>query len=347
MANKKISQLNKVDGAVGITSQNLFPIASGVVGTYQTASVTAVDVASYCLSPMPVGYFPGNAPIGFTGTTDINFSKTNWDSASTIIEDNPYLQVRMSDGQLVTGSGVAVPAALGDDMGDCVATDDITMQGNDITGLGNIGFGNVNTVPGLGRSIIAPLAGDGISLKLLGYQDLILSGNRHVSISGQGLDLASTPISGNVTITGGDLEIDPGNKLIVNEISGSKAGSDGASITIEGSSRHVPTTANSPLSWADSNIQYDSSNTGPLTYAFTDVADGQTLTMYLENTHPSNSIGVKFVSGTFGIGASGAVVWGGEYPAGAPSVEVGKANVYTFVRINTGIFASAVTGYVY
>jgi hypothetical protein len=69
--------------------------------------------------------------------------------------------------------------------------------------------------------------------------------------------------------------------------------------------------------------------------------------MYLENTHASNSLGVKFVSGTFGMGASGAVVWGGEYPAGAPSVEVGKANLYTFVRINTGIFASAVTGYVY
>ena len=345
MANKKISQLNKVDGAVGITSQNLFPIASGVVGTYQTASVTAVDVASYCLSPMPVDYFPGNAPIGFTGTTDINFSKTNWDSASTIIEDNPYLQVRMSDGQLVTGSGVAVPAALGDDMGDCVATDDITMQGNDITGLGNIGFGNVNTVPGLGRSIIAPLAGDGISLKLLGYQDLILSGNRHVSISGQGLDLASTPISGNVTITGGDLEIDPGNKLIVNEISGAQGSlTDYPSITVKGAIVTPPNEivtfggTTSLVKWSVSNIAYKDIN-NDWTFNFSDVTDGQSLTMYAKNTD-SSSHSATFVSGS-------NVVWGAEYSNTAPAIAPDKTNVYTFVRMNTGIFASAVTGYVY
>ena len=346
MANKKISQLNQVDGAVGITSSNLFPIASGYAGNYETAACDALDIAKFCLSPMPASML--NQPIGFTGNVDLNFKKTNWATASTTIEDNPYLQVRMSDGQLVTGSGVAVPAALGDNMGDCKADRNINTQGWGISGLGKLGFGNVISVGGFSRSQIKPDAnGLGTDLEVLGYKDLTLSGNRHVSISGQALDLASTPISGNITVTGGNVEIDPGNKLIVNEISGSRAGSDDASLTIEGSSRHVPTTANSPLSWADSNIQYNSSNTGPLTYAFTDVADGQTLTMYVENTHPSNSLGVKFVSGTYGMGASGAVVWGGEYPGGAPSVEVGKANVYTFVRINTGIFASAVTGYVY
>ena len=357
MANKKISQLNRIDGAIGITSEDLFPVASGGGGSFQTASVTSNDVAAYCLSPMPVGFI--GQPVGFTGNVDfnikqssaaqINFDKDNWESANTNVEANPYLQVRLSDGQLITGSGVAVPAALGDDMGDCVATDDITMQGNDITGLGNIGFGNVNTVPGLGRSIIAPLAGDGISLKLLGYQDLILSGNRHVSIRGQGLDLANTPISGNVTITGGDLEIDPGNKLIVNQISGYGIGGDNALLTMEGASTHVPFSNGSvEVDWSNSNIQYKTHSAGTdINYDFTHVADGQTLTLYYQNTHTSDPVLPTFRSGTYGTDNAGAVRWGAEYSNTAPTVAVTKTNLYTFVRINTGIFASAVTGYVY
>jgi len=343
MANKKISQLTSM-GSVGIGSADYFVVSESVgAGNYATVKTTPSQLANYVLNPISATQISGAGK-------NVFFNNSSWDTAG-LGENFPYLQVDINNGgKLVTGSGISVPA-INDNMGNCTATQNIKMQGKDITGLGNVGFGNLNTVGGLDRSSFIPSDGNGTSLQLLGYEDLTLSGNRHVNISGQALSLENgdiqTPISGNVIITGGNLEIDPGNKLIVNEISGSKNGSDDASLTIEGSSRHVPTTANSPLSWADSNIQYDSSSIGPITYSFTDVADGQTLTMYLENTHASNSLGVKFVSGTFGMGASGAVVWGGEYPAGAPSVEVGKANLYTFVRINTGIFASAVTGYVY
>ena len=337
MANKKISQLNSI-GPAGIRTSDLFPIASGAAGDYQTVKASATEVANFVLD----GMVP--ATIGFTGSNTIYFDKSNWGTAGNQSADFPYLQVRKSDGLLVTGSGIVVPSVT-DNMGDCVATTDLNLDDNIIINANDFYFGGGNSSNT--RITYEADPGDNKHLKVQAQSSLTLSGGRHIKIDARALDIADTPISGNATITGGNLEIDPGNKLIVNEISGAKNGSDDASITIEGSSRHVPTTANSPLSWADSNIQYDSSNTGPLTYSFTDVGDGQTLTMYVENTHSSNSLGVKFVSGTFGIGASGAVVWGGEYPAGAPSVEVGKANLYTFVRINTGIFASAVTGYVY
>ena len=336
MANKKISQLNSI-GPVGISTSDLLPIASGTAGSYQTAKVTAEELTNFVLD----GMYPST--IGFTGSNKIIFDKSNWGTAGNQSADFPYLQVRKSDGLLVTGSGIVVPSVT-DNMGDCVATTDLNLDDNIIINANDFYFGGGNSSNT--RITYEADPGDNKHLKVQAQSSLTLSGGRHIKIDARALDIADTPISGNATITGGNLEIDPGNKLIVNEISGSKAGSDDASLTIEGSMRHVPVVASATLSWADSNIQYASSSAGPLTYNFVDVGDGQTMTMYVENIG-SSSLGVKFTSGTYGPGASGAVVWGGEYPLGAPSVEVSYANLYTFVRINTGIFASAVTGYVY
>jgi len=380
MANKKISQLNKVDGSVGITSQNLFPMASGVVGSYQTVSVTAVDVASYCLSPMPVGFFPGNPPIGFTGNVDFNikqssnaqisFDKDNWENANTNVAVNPYLQVRLSDGHLITGSGVAVPAALGDDMGDCVATTDVYMQGNDITGGQGLYFGDSTSNAYNSRSFIDTQADFyGKELWVKAYTDLTLSGNRHVRISGQALDLVNTPISGNVTITGGDLEIDPANKLIVNEISTytMATADDPAILSISGSARFFTWETDAPLAgsgdvdWKDSNVQFDSTSSA-INYYFKNVRDGQTMTMYVQNTHSSTSFTPTFTNESdWGDGLGGndyyappvPVLW--SFPTGdtvaamkePPLLAAGTTNVYTFVNIKTGIFAAAITGYVY
>ena len=361
MANKKISQLNMVDGAVGITSADLFPIASGGGAAYQTASVTSLDVASFCLAPMPANQL--NQPIGFTGNVNfnikqsssaqINFDKNNWVAASPTIENNPILHVRMSDGQLLTGSGVGVPTALGDNMGNCVATTDIYMQGYAITGAYTIGFGDVNTVDGVARSKITsgPLEGGG-PLEVKAYTDLTLSGNDYVRISGQALSLeqndTQTPISGNVIITGGNVEIDPANKLIVNEITITKdPGFSSGVLSIEGASYHDPNRADyngGDVYWDYSNIQFCECN--PLddvfpTYAFQGVANGQTLTMYIRSTRTSG------ITPDFTHTTNVPVVWGAEYSNTAPELESAKTNLYTFVRINTGIFASAVTGYVY
>ena len=140
--------------------------------------------------------YPSDKPmIGFTGTTDINFSKTNWDNASTNVAVNPYLQVRLSDGQLITGSGVAVPAALGDEMGNCTATEDLKMQGYDIISANEIFFGGTSSDDYAVIDYSYYAGSPQLTVLKIRSDDLTLSGTRHVSISGQALDLASTPIS--------------------------------------------------------------------------------------------------------------------------------------------------------
>ena len=119
-------------------------------------------------------------------------------------------------------------------------------------------------------------------------------------------------------------------------------------LSIEGASYHDPHRADfngGDVYWDYSNIQFCECN--PLspvfpTYEFQGVADGQTLTMYIRSTRTSG-ITPNFIHTT-----NVPVVWGGEYNNTAPELAgAGKTNLYTFVRINTGIFASAVTGYVY
>ena len=339
MANKKISQLTEV-GNVG--AGDLFAVSVPAGGPYITKSCEPKAIATYALNPVP-----SDIPtIGFTGEQNVFFDKSNWIDTSDA-GTHAFVMVNKDNGQLTTGSGIGV-VANGDNMGDCKATQAINMQGNDITGLGNIGFGNVNTVPGLGRSIIAPLAGDGISLKLLGYQDLILSGNRHVNISGQALDLVNTPISGDVTFTGGNVTVDPNKILYVNEINSYIAGSpdDKAVLSISGAARFFSNEADAgslgevDIDWKDSNIQYDTVDPSNLNYIFSSVRDGQTVTMYIENTNAATTYTPTFTSGT-----PNTVLWGGT--GGPPHIAPNRTNVYTFAAIYTGIFASAITGYEY
>ena len=341
MANKKISQLTSL-GSVGIGSADYFVVSESVgAGNYATVKTTPSQLANYVLNPISATQISG-------AEKNVFFNNSNWATAG-LGESFPYLQVDINNGgKLVTGSGISVPA-IADNMGDCVATEDIYMQGNDITGALRVGFGSVYG-DGLDRSIISTdLASYGNTLEVKAYTDLTLSGNRHVSISGQAIDVASTPFSGNVTITGGNVEIDPANKLIVNQISGYGIGGDNALLTMEGASTHVPfSNGSTEVDWSNSNIQYKTHSHGTsLNYDFSQVADGQTLTLYYQNTHNSTAITPKFRSGVFGPDTAGAVRWGAEYSNGAPTIAANKTNLYTFVRMNTGIFASAVTGYVY
>ena len=305
-------------------------------GSFTTKQIAATGISEYALNPISSTQVSGQNKNFF-------INNTSWDTAAATVTQNPYLQVRQTDGKLVTGSGIG-NAVGGDNMGNCLATQDVKMQGLNISGCGNIGFGNDPTIGGLDRSRIYNSDGAGTSLQLLGYQDLVLSGGRYVDIDARALDLVGTPISGNVTITGGDLEIDPGNKLIVNEIQATGKLGDYASLNVKGAIHTIPNYVldlGNPrgLNWAVSNIAY-SSMSSDTTFNFTSVSDGQTLTMYVENTSSSNSRTATFASGS-------AVVWGAEYGNTVPVIAANKTNLYTFVRINTGIFASAVTGYVY
>jgi hypothetical protein len=357
MANKKISQLAGTVPNEIVSGSYLFASAAGNVGVgYETKKITAQQIAEYVFtgSEGELG-FPASQ---LSGTKDVYFNKSAWTSASAVVTQNPYLQVRQSDGLLVTGSGIA-NAVGGDNMGNCVATTQVNLQGNDLINTDDIRFENAP------NSIIynrAKSPSDRDDLMIKAGNELTLEGTTHVRISGLGLDLASIPISGaidaslGITFTGGNIEVDPAHKLIANEIivTGGGVGDSGA-LVIYGSSRHEPSKVQDSLSstievlWSESNIQYDtiSAGLGNLTYQFTEVEDGQTLTMYVENISTTTPYTAKFTSGTYGPDTAGSVVWGAEYNNTAPKIAENKANVYTFVRINTGIFASAVTGYVY
>ena len=342
MANKKISQLTSM-GTEGIGSADYFVTTESVGGgNYATVKTTPNQVANYVLNPISATQISG---VG----KNVFFNNSSWDTAG-LGQNFPYLQVDINNGgKLVTGSGISVPA-VNDNMGDCVATTDLNLQNNVIVNANEIyfGAGGVDS-----DTLIEYYSSAGVTLKVKAEDDLILSGQRHVSISGQALSLENgdtqTPISGNVIITGGNLDIDPENKLIVNQISGYAIGADNALLTIEGASTHVPfSDGSTEVDWSNSNIQYKTRADGVSEdYDFHQVADGQTLTLYYQNTHNSTPITPKFTSGTYGPDTAGAVRWGAEYGNEAPVIAANKTNLYTFVRINTGIFASAVTGYVY
>ena len=325
MANKKISQLSSIDGAIGISTSNLLPIASGTAGNYLTAKVNMEQIQDFILSPMNTSV---NQDIGFTGSENVVFKKTNWDNASTNVENNPYLQVRISDGRLITGSGVAVPAALGDDLGDHTATEDLNLANYGVINTNDIYFGGGTTVS---TRIEYEADPGGKDLKVQAERDLTLSGIRHVRISGQALDLVNTPISGDVTFTQGGLTIPDGQGLTGDNIVGDD-------VVINKTSRHLPHNNATSLSvnWANSNIQYDTrSNSTAPNYEFTNALAGQPLTMYVKNGYSAH------LTPTFTSGST--VLWGGT--GGPPHLEDGRTNVYTFVCYDGLHFASAITGY--
>ncbi len=324
MANKKISQLNAVDPAIGIGSVALFPMVSGTgPGDFQTAKATALEIASFVLNPIPIGPNGSDIPsIGFTGASNIYFDKSNWVDTSDA-GTHAFVMVDKDNGQLTTGSGIGV-VANGDNMGDCKATQNVNMQNNSIINIASLFFN---------QTASTVLDEDGTNLSVQAGTDLTLSGIRHVHISGQALDLASTPISGDVTFSQGGLTIPDGQGLTGDNIVGDD-------VVINKTSRHLPYNADLTVDWSDSNIQYDIVDPSNLNYVFSNAKDGQTVTMYVQNTSAATAYTPTFTSGT-----PNTVLWGGT--GGPPHVEAKRTNVYTFAAIHTGIFASAITGYVY
>jgi len=343
MANKKISQLTSM-GTEGIGSADYFVTTESVGGgNYATVKTTPDQVANYVLNPVTADQISGYNKNYFFNNVDSQ-GLSSWTKAGSNTSNFPYLQVDLNNGgKLVTGSGISVPA-IGDDMGDCVATTHLDMSQYDIINANIIYFDGTAT----SDTFIKKWGTTNLTVKA--DDDLILSGQRYVSISGQALSLedgdAQTPISGNVIITGGNLDIDLENKLITNEITITKhPGFSSGTLSIEGASYHLPNKApdnGGDIFWDYSNIQYcvcdDEVN---VDYDFNSVVNGQTLTLYVKNPEETE------MTPTFIHTDQVPVIWGAEYGNTAPAIAANKTNLYTFVRINTGIFASAVTGYVY
>jgi hypothetical protein len=312
MANKKISQLTDI-GDVQV--DDLFPLAENAGGgSFVTKSCTSQKLSEYVLNPVSATQVSG-----LNKSVYLNNNDANWDTASNVVTQNPYLQVRQSDGLLVTGSGIG-NAVGGDNMGNCVATTTLNMQNNAVTNIASLYF---NTTA---STVVDE---DGQDLSVQGARDLTLSGIRHVHISGQALDLAATPISGNVTFNNGNLTVATPGSLTVDEITLRKRSSN----------QVVNNSSSTAIDWSASNIQYVQATSTTTDLEFSNDIEGQTLTMYVKNNNASDKT-VRF-NNTVGT----TVEWGGEYNLAPPSLVGSKANLYTFVRINSKIFASAVTGY--
>ena len=355
MANKKISQLAGTLPREIVSGDYLFPAAAGNAGAgYETKKITAQEIAEFV--------FTGYGGVGFpatqlSGTKDVYLNNSNWiNSTATQPPNYGFLMLRTSDGLLTTGSGIGTPVD-GDNLGDHTATQSLNMANNDIIGAEDIRFYQS------AHSIIAKGVGSNDNLTVKAGNELTLMANKHVLISGDALSVATTPISGDVTITGGNLEIDRAHKLIVNEITtygtDTAAGGDPPVISISGAAAFESIDATDGLGdediyWSASNIQYVVSDDGNNpTYGFTNVRDGQTLTLYVQNTHASTVTPAFNLAGNATVNypapTVSKIVWGTDEvgATGVPPLVGKKTNVYTFVNIKTGVFASAVTGYVY
>jgi len=381
MANKKISQLNAVDPAIGIGSVALFPIVSGTgPGDFQTAKITALEIANFVLNPMPVGPNASDIPsIGFTGDADINFKKTNWINASNAnVENYPYLQVRKSDGLLVTGSGVAFDSATVP--WDFIATEDIDMQTFDITGkaieikgVTKISFYDAALDPPWDSANTYIYVDTNVpeDMHISADSDLDLKGQTTLTAEGGGCSFKLSQVGGLnlMQITGSNLQVDPANKLTTNQIivegvTSEAYGTDdwGVIEVISGSIEmtngaiiSASTSGTTSIDWARSNISHKSIDDNT-TLKFYNVRDGQTYTMFVKNTDTANPSSGTFLysMGTSVSDATTGVHWGEQYDGpqqgyirAAPTIAKGRTNIYTFVCIETGVFASAVTGYAY
>ena len=107
------------------------------------------------------------------------------------------------------------------------------------------------------------------------------------------------------------------------------------------------------INWASGNLLYKIAPSS-INYNFINVTEGQTLTMYLHNSTyvdetPQFTSGVQVDDGVGGTREENAVKWPADIEGenNAPKVFPKRSNVYTFININTGIFASYLTGYDY
>jgi len=312
MANKKISQLVGMGTNEAVSGFYLLPVGAGSsTGPYTTKKITTKELADFIFTGDNAAYvgFPAATLSGVNKDIYFNNNDDNWSTASNVVTQNPYLQVRASDGLLVTGSGIGA-AVGGDDMGNCTATTTLQMQDNNI---GNIGAemtfkdgGNIGST----TSAIAITHGTKLSLTA---PEVELNGSTEIDLNGP------VTVQGNLTNTGGDLTVED--------------------VVVENTSRHLVNDigAGNNINWSLSNVQKVSIS-ATTNYNFTNALHGQTLTMYIENTAPSTSILPTFASGSY-------VKWGGT--GGPPHIDGARTNVYTFVCYDQVIFASAITGYVF
>jgi hypothetical protein len=329
MANKKISQLVGIGTGSTVSGTFLLPVGAGSsTGPYTTNKITTSELASYIFTgDSGGGGFPAT---NLSGQKDVYFNNPNWQDTTSAADGTnyAYVMVKADNGLLTTGSGIARPVG-GDNLGNHTATQNLNMQDYSVSNVNEIDFQDGGNIGSTAARIELTHA-----TKLQFDAPTIQIGESSDSITVDG----SFNVDGDTTANSANF-----------------AGTiTGDAVEIQGASYHNPKeTASNLVDWRDSNIQYKTINS---TTQFRFVAGtpkpGQTLTMYVENSNPNlqDTVNVSFISGVVNN-----VVWeSGNYyldpkstTNGCPGVTGSRTNVYTFVVIQTGIFASAVTGYVY
>jgi len=107
------------------------------------------------------------------------------------------------------------------------------------------------------------------------------------------------------------------------------------------------------IDWSSGNLLFKIVASS-INYDFANVTEGQTLTMYAHNSTsvdqtPLFTSGVEVDDGAGGTRTENAVRWPADTAGNnnPPKIIAKRTNVYTFININTGIFASYLTGYDY
>tara|TARA_B100001939_G_scaffold340563_2_gene348841 strand:+ start:1065 stop:2024 length:960 start_codon:yes stop_codon:yes gene_type:complete len=319
MANKKISQLVGIGTSSTVSGTFLLPVGAGSsTGPYTTNKITTSELASYIFTgDSGGGGFPAAA---LSGQKDVYFNNPNYQNTTAAADgvDYAYLMLKTSNGLLTTGSGIARPVG-GDNLGNHTATTTLNMQDNIINNVGqSINFqdgGNVGST----ASEISIAHGTKIRLDAPTVQ---LGDADNVTVNGS-FSARSADFAGAIT---------------------------GDSLEVQGASYHnVTALSSNTIDWRDGNIQHRTINQNTsMTFQANTLKEGQTLTLYVENsdTDPHTIY--------FRSGANTGNVLFPPMPESVkhvvnstPGISGRKTNVYTFVNIHTGIFASSVTGYVY
>ena len=319
MANKKISQLVGIGTSSTVSGTFLLPVGAGSsTGPYTTNKITTSELASYIFTgDSGGGGFPATA---LSGQKDVYFNNPNYQNTTAAADgvDYAYLMLKTSNGLLTTGSGIARPVG-GDNLGNHTATTTLNMQDNIINNVGqSINFqdgGNVGST----ASEISIAHGTKIRLDAPTVQ---LGDADNVTVNGS-FSARSADFAGAIT---------------------------GDSLEVQGASYHnVTALSSNTIDWRDGNIQHRTINQNTLmTFQANTLKEGQTLTLYVENSDTDPHT-IYFRSGV----NTGNVLFPPMPESvkhvvnSTPGISGRKTNVYTFVNIHTGIFASSVTGYVY
>ena len=239
-----------------------------------------------------------------------------------------------------------------DDLGGTIIT--YTNTGNFLTSDMTGNFVDINMT---GDFVDVNMTGDFVDINMTGdFVDINMTGDFvDINMTGDFYSKRGGPISGDVQIVGPELDLssnpNPALPNVTLHVSGD--------LKIEsGVSYHVPYIYGDQAAYincASGNLQYKTILGSSVHYDLLEMKDGQTLTLAVSNNGSSNRdvfihSGQPMYSETNSFDdVPDSVLWpmNPDGNRSAPKLGGYQTNLYTLVRINTGIFVSYITGFDY